>query len=70
MSREPPKITCERCDEEIGVGSDKHIHTPNGDSLHRSCATEGEIEEWEAYVDEMEARATAAQERAGNRHGL
>jgi hypothetical protein len=63
---DPPEITCKRCGDEIEVGN--RIGIKEGGNVHRSCADEGEIEEWEDYVREMEAKQEgAAEERRRNR---
>lgn len=62
---EIPPLTCARCGEE--VDNESRIGTSEESSVCKSCATEGEIEEWEEYVDEMEMREAAAQERRRNR---
>jgi peptide subunit release factor 1 (eRF1) len=59
---EPPAVECQRCESRVKIT--ERIPTSSGDRVCKSCATEGEIEEYEDYVDEMEARATAAQERS------
>lgn len=67
---EPPAIECERCEKKPERGN--RIATTEERTVCRGCATEKEIEEWESYVAEREARETAAQERArrDRGHGL
>jgi hypothetical protein len=63
----PPPVECERCETQIPIT--ERIHTPDGDRVCKSCATEGEMEAWQEYVDEMESREAEAQERRHLRGG-
>jgi hypothetical protein len=63
----PPPIECERCESIVKIN--ESILTPDTERVCKSCATEGEMEAWQEYVDEMESRMAEAQEKGKYRRG-
>lgn len=57
----PPPVECERCESEIPIT--ERLIGLDGDRVCKECATEEELDAWNDYVGEQEAKATAAQKR-------
>lgn len=69
MKKVPP-VECSRCDKDENLRPDEVIQTPDDGTVCKECATEGEVEAWQEYKMEMEARQAEAEEQRRRDEGL